>query len=70
MANSADPDQLASSDLHCMQRQGISGVSRTRVKSPFRTIFFTTGRSKPVVLVLIALLYGLEAFRYESLVHV
>ena len=34
MANSADPDQLASSeaDLHCLQRQGISGFSRTRVK--------------------------------------
>ena len=37
MANSADSDQLASSeatdlDLHCLQRQGISGFSRTRVK--------------------------------------
>ena len=37
MANSADPDQLASSeatdlDLHCLQRQHISGFSRTRVK--------------------------------------
>ena len=33
MANSADPDQLASSDLdlHCLQRQGISRFSRTRV---------------------------------------
>ena len=36
MANSADPDQLPSSkqtdlDLHCSQRQGISGFSRTRV---------------------------------------
>ena len=30
MANSADPDQLASSD--CWLRQGISGFSRTRVK--------------------------------------
>ena len=28
MANSADPDL----DLHCLQRQGISGFSRTRVK--------------------------------------
>ena len=35
MANSADPDQLASSDLHCLQRQGISGFSRTRVNSQF-----------------------------------
>ena len=34
MANSADPDQLASEDLdqHCLQRQVISGFSRTRVK--------------------------------------
>ena len=37
MANSADPDQLASEeandlDLHCLQRQGLSGFSRTRVK--------------------------------------
>ena len=35
MANSADPDQLAKPtdlDLHCLQRQGISGFSRTRVK--------------------------------------
>ena len=31
MENSADPNQLASSDLHCLQRQGISGHSRTRV---------------------------------------
>ena len=34
MANSADPDQLASSeadlDLHCLQMQGISRFSRTR----------------------------------------
>ena len=32
MAKSADPDQLASSDLdlHCLQRQGISGFSRTK----------------------------------------
>ena len=45
MANSADPDQLASLiswllqkpadlDLHCLQRQGISGFSRTRVNIP------------------------------------
>ena len=33
MTNSADPDQLASSDPHCLQRQGISGFGRTRVKS-------------------------------------
>ena len=32
MANSADPDQLADLDLHCLQRQSISGFSRTRVK--------------------------------------
>ena len=36
MTNSAEPDQLASEptdlDLHCLQRQGISGFSRTWVK--------------------------------------
>ena len=34
MTNSADSDQLASTDLdlHCLQRQGISWFSRTRVK--------------------------------------
>ena len=34
MTNSADPDQLASSadlDLHCLQKQDISGFSRFRV---------------------------------------
>ena len=36
MANSADPDHLASStdlDLHCLQRQDIFGFSRTRVNN-------------------------------------
>ena len=34
MANNADPDQLASDlDLHYLQKQGISGISRTRVKN-------------------------------------
>ena len=33
MANSVDPDQLASSlDQYCLQKQGISGFSMTRVK--------------------------------------
>ena len=33
MANSANPDQKPTDlDLHCLQRQGISGFSRTRVK--------------------------------------
>ena len=36
MANSADPNQLASDlDLHCFQRQGIFGISRIRVKLMF-----------------------------------
>ena len=39
MANSADQDLLKKPtdlDLHCLQRQGISGFSRTRVnKKPF-----------------------------------
>ena len=44
MTNSADPDQLASSInlyLHCFQRQGISGLSRTRHNLsavPFQTV--------------------------------
>ena len=40
MANSADPDQLASTDLdlHCLQRQGISRFSRTRVKVSWRGV--------------------------------
>ena len=38
MANSVDPDQLASKkptdlDLHCLQRQSTSGFSMTRVNS-------------------------------------
>ena len=41
MANSADPDQLSSKPtdlgLHCLQRQGIIGFSRTRVKPVFFT---------------------------------
>ena len=28
MKNSADPDQLASSDLHCLLRQGMSCSAR------------------------------------------
>ena len=44
MANSADPDQLASKkptdlDLHCLQRQSISGFSRTRV-NPLTILVF------------------------------
>ena len=33
MENSADPDQPTDLDLHCLQRQGISEFSRTRVNS-------------------------------------
>ena len=34
MANRTDPDLLASDlDLQCLQMQGISGLSRTRVKA-------------------------------------
>ena len=40
MANSADPDQLGPTDLHCLQRQGICGFSRTRVK--FVTFHYCT----------------------------
>ena len=46
MTNSANPDQLASKkstdlDLHCLQRQGTSGFSRTRVKTTFEFHFET-----------------------------
>ena len=51
MANSADPDQLASKptdlDLRYLQRQGISGLSRTRVN---RADFFLSYLPVPVVL--------------------
>ena len=41
MENSVDPDQLASwkptdLDLHCLQRQCISGFSRTSVNVAFK----------------------------------
>ena len=47
MANSADPDQLASSEANwsgstLFVKQGISGFSRTRVKS-IKTTINTTG---------------------------
>ena len=39
MANSADTGQLATDlDLHCLQRQDISGFSRTRVNIPKMSI--------------------------------
>ena len=46
MANSADPDLLASEkptnlDLHCLQRQDIYGFSRTRVKLTERRLLLT-----------------------------
>ena len=34
-------------DLHCLQMQGISGFSRTRVKSTFRTIFRVNTQRQP-----------------------
>ena len=53
MANSADPDQLADLDLHHMQRQDISGFSRTRVlrgSKLYRSIFMMIS-FKPLSLV-------------------
>ena len=43
MINSADPDQLASQeptdlDLHCLQREGISRFSMTRVNGEIKDI--------------------------------
>ena len=37
MTNSIDPDQLSDLDLHCLQRQGISRFSRTRVNKKKET---------------------------------
>ena len=49
MTNSAELDQLASKppnlNLHCLQRQGISGFSRTKVKSD-RTQQLLVNKSK------------------------
>ena len=39
-ANSSDPGQLASLDVHCLQRQGISEFSRTRVNVFIRLLRF------------------------------
>ena len=36
MANSADPEDL---DLHCLQMQGISGLSRTRVNRDIKRLY-------------------------------
>ena len=42
MANSADPDQLASSESTLFAKQGISGFSRTRVKVSLKGGFSRT----------------------------
>ena len=48
MANSADQDQKpADLDLHCLQRQDISGFRRTRVKIEYR---LTKGSDMRIVL--------------------
>ena len=48
MTNSADPDQLASDDLdlHCFQRQDISGFSRTRVKGCYESLLIAPLKNK------------------------
>ena len=56
MASSADPDQLACLNLHCLQRQGISGFSRTRVK-----VLLTTAADD--ILILFCFLYFSEKIR-------
>ena len=47
MANSVDPDQLASSE-HCLQRQGISGFSRKRVNEYPQHMFLWRYKKIPV----------------------
>ena len=54
MTKSADPNQLASLevkkptglDLHCLQRQDISGFSMTRVKNVERGVKSSVSNSK------------------------
>ena len=48
--NSADPDQLASDlDLHCLQRQDISGFSRTRVNISSGSLVNSNGQLNALV---------------------
>ena len=55
MANSANPDLLASSlNLHCLQRQAISRFSRTRVK--YVTHFLETGAGIKEQIILLVIL--------------
>ena len=70
MANSADPDQLASSslDLHCLQRQCMSGFSRTR-GNIYRTDIMqrnTNLQLQPVLLHRNKVLTALLCFRHLS----
>ena len=53
MPSSADPNQLASEeptdlDLHCLQRQGISGFSRTRENN--RVVLLSSGHNSGILL--------------------
>ena len=50
MTNSADPDQLASKkptdlDLHCLQRQGISGLMLTQQRLRSVWVFMQSDQS-------------------------
>ena len=52
MTNSADPDQLKKPtdlDLHCLQRQGISGFSRTRVNLQHMRYPYFKGEKTPFI---------------------
>ena len=46
MTNSADPDQLASSDLHCLPRQGMSCSARERFITVFIVLIKTKSKLK------------------------
>ena len=77
MPNSADPDQLASLDLHCLQRQGVSGFSRTSFKyincfasEHSKEVFLLQVRfvrSFPLVCLFYVVLFYLVAFCNETL---
>ena len=61
MTNSVDPDQLASDlDLHCLQRQDISGFSRTRVKPMSTIIALHISIGTPYILTILVLKFEIH----------
>ena len=70
MSNSADPDQKPTDlDLHCLQRQGTSGFSMTRVKygSSIRSNIFQNWKGISFIIPLKGNYNGKGIFHYNSL---